>query len=144
MLWNLHWLLITFRTSPKTLIQSANLCMICSLPATVLLVFYAVGTQFLTLHVSSKLYLWMNCSLFLGHLTTIFFPTHIETWAPTQISGLWTGSELFSGLCVFCLNWNGPRDALTQKKAGFPCNRLNAGSYFISKDEEWPNPLWRL
>ena len=31
--------------------------------------------------------------------------------------------------------WNGPRDALTQKKAGFPCNGLNAGSYFISQDE---------
>ena len=39
---------------------------------------------------------------------------------------------------------NGPRDALTQKKAGFPCNALNAGSYFISQDEAWPNPLWRL
>ena len=26
-------------------------------------------------------------------------------------------------------------DALTQKKAGFPCNRLNAESYFISQDE---------
>ena len=39
------------------------------------------------------------------------------------------------GLCVFCLKWNGPLDALTQKKAGFPCNALNAGSYFISQDE---------
>ena len=26
-------------------------------------------------------------------------------------------------------------DYLTQKKAGFPCNGLNAGSYFISQDE---------
>ena len=34
-----------------------------------------------------------------------------------------------------CLKWNGPRDALTQKKAGFPCSGLNAGSYFISQDE---------
>ena len=34
-----------------------------------------------------------------------------------------------------CLKWNGPRDALTQKKAGFPCGSLNAGSYFISQDE---------
>ena len=25
--------------------------------------------------------------------------------------------------------------ALTQKKAGFPCSGLNAGSYFISQDE---------
>ena len=38
-------------------------------------------------------------------------------------------------LCVFCLNYNGPRDALTQKKAGFPCSALNAGSFFISEDE---------
>ena len=33
------------------------------------------------------------------------------------------------------LKLNGPRDALTQKKAGFPCSGLNAGSYFISQDE---------
>ena len=31
--------------------------------------------------------------------------------------------------------WNGPRDALTQKKAGFPYSGLNAGSSFISQDE---------
>ena len=31
--------------------------------------------------------------------------------------------------------WNGPRDAVTQKKAVFPCSGLNAGSYFISQDE---------
>ena len=37
--------------------------------------------------------------------------------------------------CVFCLKWNGPRDALTQKKAGFPCSALNAGPYLISQDE---------
>ena len=37
--------------------------------------------------------------------------------------------------CVFCLKWNGPWDALTQKKAGFPCSGLNSGSYFISQDE---------
>ena len=42
---------------------------------------------------------------------------------------------MWEGLCVFCLKWNGPRDALTQKKAGFPCSGLNAGSYFISRDE---------
>ena len=39
------------------------------------------------------------------------------------------------GLCVYWLKWNGPRDALTQKKAGFPCSALNAGSCFISQDE---------
>ena len=38
-------------------------------------------------------------------------------------------------LCVFCLKYNGPRDALTQKKAGFPCSALKAGSYFTSQDE---------
>ena len=36
---------------------------------------------------------------------------------------------------VFCLKYNGPRDALTQKEAGFPCSALNAGSSFISQDE---------
>ena len=39
------------------------------------------------------------------------------------------------GLCVFWLKWNGPPDALTQKKAGFPCSGLNAVSYFISQDD---------
>ena len=38
-------------------------------------------------------------------------------------------------LCVFFLRYNGPRDALTQKKASFPCSALNAGSSFISQDE---------
>ena len=36
---------------------------------------------------------------------------------------------------VFCFKWNGPRDALTWKKAGFPCRGLNAGSSFIYQDE---------
>ena len=39
------------------------------------------------------------------------------------------------GLCAFCLKWNGPRDALTQKKAGFRSSGLNAGSSFILQDE---------
>ena len=38
--------------------------------------------------------------------------------------------------CVFCFMWNGTRDALTQKKARFPCRGLNAGSSFISQDKE--------
>ena len=38
-------------------------------------------------------------------------------------------------LCVFGLKYNGPEDALTQMKAGFPCSALNAGSSFISQDE---------
>ena len=33
---------------------------------------------------------------------------------------------MLEGLCVFCFKWNGPRDALTQKKAGFSCSGLNA------------------
>ena len=37
--------------------------------------------------------------------------------------------------CVFCLKYNGTRDALTQKKAVFPCSGLNAGSSLISPDE---------
>ena len=36
---------------------------------------------------------------------------------------------------VFCLKYNGPRNALSQKKAGFPCSAFNAGSSFISQDE---------
>ena len=39
------------------------------------------------------------------------------------------------GPCVFCLKWNGPREALTQKEAGFPCSSLNSGLSFISQDE---------
>ena len=38
-------------------------------------------------------------------------------------------------LCVFFLKYNGLRDDLTQKKAGFPSSALNAGSSFISQDE---------
>ena len=33
------------------------------------------------------------------------------------------------------LKWNGHREALTRKKAGFPCSGLNAGSSFISEIE---------
>ena len=33
------------------------------------------------------------------------------------------------------LKWNGHRDALTRKKAGFPFSDLNAGLSFISQDE---------
>ena len=47
---------------------------------------------------------------------------------PSEI-GMW------EALSVFCLKWNGLRDALTEKKAGFPCSGLNAGWYFISQDE---------
>ena len=43
--------------------------------------------------------------------------------------------EMSEGPCVFCLKWNGPREALSQKKAQFPCSGLNSGSSFISQDE---------
>ena len=56
------------------------------------------------------------------------FHKHLKRSLPSEI-GMW------EGLCVFCLKWNGPRDALTQKMAGFPCSGLNAGSYFFSQDE---------
>ena len=56
------------------------------------------------------------------------FHKHLKRSLPSEI-GMW------EGLCVLCLKCNGPRDALTQKKAGFPCSGLNAGSYFISQDE---------
>ena len=39
------------------------------------------------------------------------------------------------GTLCFCLKWNGPRETLTQKKAGVPCSGLNSGSCFISQDE---------
>ena len=42
---------------------------------------------------------------------------------------------LCEGPCVFWCKWNGPWDALTRKKAGFPCRDLNASSSFISQDE---------
>ena len=53
---------------------------------------------------------------------------HLKRSFPSEI-GMW------EGLCVFCLKWNGRRDALTQKKARFFCSGLNAGTYFISQDE---------
>ena len=56
------------------------------------------------------------------------FHKHPKRSLPSEV-GMW------EGLCVFCLKWNGPRDALTQKKAGFHCSGLNAGSSFISQDE---------
>ena len=56
------------------------------------------------------------------------FDQHLKWSFPSAI-GMW------EGLCVSCLKWNGPRDTLTQKKAGFPCSGLNSGSCFISQDE---------
>ena len=56
------------------------------------------------------------------------FHRHFKGSLPSAI-GKW------EGLCVFCFKWNGPRDALTQKKARFQCSGLNAGSSFIAKDE---------
>ena len=56
------------------------------------------------------------------------FHKHLKSSFPTAI-GMWEGP------CVFCLNWNGPREALNQKKVGFPCSGLISGSSFISLDE---------
>ena len=56
------------------------------------------------------------------------FHRHLMRWLPSEI-GMW------ERLCVFCLKYNGSNDALTQKKVGFPCSALNAGSSFISQDE---------
>ena len=42
---------------------------------------------------------------------------------------------MWEGPCVFCLKWNGPWEALTQKKARFPCSGLNSGYSFISQHE---------
>ena len=40
-----------------------------------------------------------------------------------------------TGTLCFPPQRNGRRDALTRKKAGFPCSGLNAGWSFISQDE---------
>ena len=53
---------------------------------------------------------------------------HVKRSLPSAI-GMW------EGLCVFWLKCNGPRNALTQKKARIPCSGLNAGSSFIAQDE---------
>ena len=56
------------------------------------------------------------------------FPKHLNRSLPSAI-GMWEGAS------VFFVKWNGPRDAVTQKKAGFPFSGLNEGSSFISQDE---------
>ena len=42
---------------------------------------------------------------------------------------------MWEGPFVSCLKWKGPRETLTQKKAGFPCSVLNSGSCCISQNE---------
>ena len=42
---------------------------------------------------------------------------------------------MLEGLRVYCLKWNAQQDALTRRKAVFPCSGLTAGSSFISQDE---------
>ena len=42
---------------------------------------------------------------------------------------------LWEGPCIFCLMWNGPREALIQNKPRIPCSGLNSGSSFISQDD---------
>ena len=56
------------------------------------------------------------------------FHQHLKWSFPSAI-GMWEGP------CVFCLKWNGPRETLTQNKAGLPCSGLNSGSCCISQDE---------
>ena len=56
------------------------------------------------------------------------FYQHVKWSFPTAI-GMWEGP------CVYCLKWNGPRETLSQKKAGFLCSGLNSGSCFISQEE---------
>ena len=46
-----------------------------------------------------------------------------------------SGICMWEGPCVFSFKWNGPQDALTWKKAEFPCRGLIAVSSFISQDE---------
>ena len=48
---------------------------------------------------------------------------------------LLSATGMWEGPWVCCLKWNGHWDALTRKKAAFPCSGLNAGSSFISQDE---------
>ena len=57
------------------------------------------------------------------------FHKHLEWSLPSEIA-------MWERLCVFWIKYNGPRDAMTQKKGGFPCSAFNAGSSFISQDEE--------
>ena len=56
------------------------------------------------------------------------FHKHLKRSLPSEI-------VMWERLCVFCLKYNGPRDGLIQKEAGFPCSALNSGSSFISQDE---------
>ena len=56
------------------------------------------------------------------------FLKHLKRTLPSEI-------VMWEGLCVFWIKWNGPRDDLTKKKAGFPCSGLNTASYFISQNE---------
>ena len=56
------------------------------------------------------------------------FQKHLK-WSFPSAVGMWEGP------CVFCLKWNGPREALTLKKAGFPCSGFNLYSSFISQVE---------
>ena len=56
------------------------------------------------------------------------FHKHLKRSFPSAV-GMWEGE------CVFCLKRNGRREALAQKKAGFPCSGLNSGSSINSHDE---------
>ena len=69
----------------------------------------------------------------------IWFPVFDWRFEPTFHQHLkWSfpsATGMCEGPCVSCLKWNGPRETLSQQKAGFPCIGLNSGSCFISQDE---------
>ena len=50
-------------------------------------------------------------------------------------SCLFSAIGMWEGPCDFCLKWNGPREALNQKKTRFPCSGLKSVSSFITQGE---------
>ena len=76
-------------------------------------------------HISSQVESWFP---FFNWRFEPNFHQHLK-WSLPSATGMWEGP------CVSCLKWNGPRETLTQKKAGFPCSGFNSGSCFISQDE---------
>ena len=77
------------------------------------------------------------------------FHKHLKWSFPLKI-------VMWEGPFIFCLKWNGLWEAVTHKKAAFPCSVLNSGLSFISQDEgmsEYPvenlekaaglHPIWK-
>ena len=59
------------------------------------------------------------------------FQKHLNWSFPSAI-GVWEWPR------ISYLKWNGPWEALTQNKAGFPCRALNLGLSFTTQDEGMP------